>query len=517
MVDCAIVLSDDALIHTHLLHPICHTNNNKFLFLKTHTSLKPFTKFQSLATQARPSPSSLSKVSDSKHTTLLVETYHLHHSLRILLQKLDNQHSNPLRILIQDGDWSKDHFWAVVKFLQNASRFSEIVQVFDMWKSIEKSRISELNYNKIIGLLCEAGMMEDALSVLQEMKIQGLKPYLDTYNPVIHGLSREGKFDNALHFLNEMREFGLEPVTETYDGLIQAYGKFKMYDEMSKCVKQMELDGCSPDHITYNILIQEYSRGGLLQRMQKVYHRMCSKGMRLRCQPSTLIAMLECYTAFGMVEKMETFYRKLVNSRTRIDDDLIRKVAEVYIKSYMFSRLEDLGLALSSAFGASDLVWCLRLLSYACLLSQKGMGIVIQEMRDAKARWNVTFVNIIMLAYMKMKDFKQLRILLSQLPIQGVIPDIVTIGILFDANKIGFDGSGVLETWSRMGYLYREVEMKTDSLVLAAFGKGHFLKSCEEVYSSLHPESRERKTWTYNDLIALVSKPIGRVDCMKPK
>ncbi|KAG4376956.1 hypothetical protein AAZX31_18G003200 [Glycine max] len=384
-----------------------------------------------------------------------------------------------------------------------------------MWKNIEKSRISEFNYNKIIGLLCEGGKMEDALSALRDMKVQGIKPSLDTYNPIIHGLSREGKFSDALRFIDEMKESGLELDSETYDGLLGAYGKFQMYDEMGECVKKMELEGCSPDHITYNILIQEYARAGLLQRMEKLYQRMVSK--RMHVQSSTLVAMLEAYTTFGMVEKMENFYRKILSSKTCLEDDLIRKVAEVYIKNYMFSRLEDLALDLCPAFGESNLVWCLRLLSYACPLSKKGMDIVVREMRDAKVNWNVTVANIIMLAYVKMKDFRHLKILLSQLPIYRVQPDIITIGILFDATRIGFDGSGALETWRRMGYLYRVVEIKTDSLVLTAFGKGHFLKSCEEVYSSLHPEDRKRKTWTYHDLIALLSKHTGTIDCIKPR
>ncbi|TKY47802.1 Pentatricopeptide repeat-containing protein [Spatholobus suberectus] len=481
---------------------------------------KPFAKFPSLTTHIchasfHPLPSFADTVSDPKHTTLLVETYHLHDSLRALLAKLEKEDSHPLHIIAEDGDWSKDHFWAVVRFLKNASRFTEILQVFDTWKNIEKSRISEFNYNKIIGLLCEEGMMEGALSALQEMKLQGIKPSLDTYNPIVHGLSREGKFSDALRFFDEMKESGLEPDTETYDGLIGAYGKFQMYDEMGECVKKMVLDGCSPDHITYNILIQEYARGGLLQRMEKLYQRMFSKRMHL--QSSTLVAMLEAYTTFGMVEKMEKFYRKVLKSKTCLEDDLIRKLAEFYIKNYMFSRLEDLALDLCSAFGETNLVWCLRLLSYACLLSKKGMDIVVREMRDAKVNWNITVANIIMLAYVKMKDFRHLRILLSQLPIYRVRPDIVTVGILFDANRIGFDGSGALETWRRLGYLYKVVEMKTDSLVLTAFGKGHFLKSCEEVYSSLHPEDRERKTWTYYDLIALLSKHTGSIDCMKPR
>ncbi|XP_027336744.1 pentatricopeptide repeat-containing protein At4g14190, chloroplastic [Abrus precatorius] len=509
---------ENVLMHTHfvlVLNSNCRESKSRNSVFR-----KPFAKFRSLTTQIcyasfHPLPSLTHTVSDSKHKTLLVENYHLHESLRTLLAKLEEEDSCPLHILTQDGDWSKDHFWAVVKFLKNASRFTQILQVFDVWKNIEKSRISEFNYNKIISLLCEEGMMENALSALKEMKIQGLKPSLDTYNPIIHGLSIEGKFSDALHYFDEMKESGLEPGTETYDGLIRAYGKFQMYDEIVKCVKNMELDGCSPDHITYNILIQEYSRAGLLPRIEKLYQRMLSKRMHL--QSSTLVAMLEAYTTFEMVEKMEKFYRKLLNSKTRLKDDLIRKLAEVYIKNYMYSRLEDLGLDLCSAFGESNLVWCLRLLSYACLLSKKGMDIIVREMQHAKANWNVTFTNIIMLAYVKMRDFKHLRILLSQLPIYQVKPDIITIGILFDANRIGFDGSGALETWRRMGYLYRVVEMKTDSLVLTTFGKGHFLKSCEEVYSSLHPEDREKKTWTYYDLIALLSKHTGSVDCMKPR
>ncbi|XP_061338692.1 pentatricopeptide repeat-containing protein At4g14190, chloroplastic [Gastrolobium bilobum] len=509
-----------------LTHSHSHSHSHLQLVLRGSKSSsnsvfrKPFAKFRTLNTQIgfasfHPLPSFTDTVSDSKHTTLLVETYHVHHSLRILLAKLQKEDSCPLRILTEDGDWSKDHFWAVVRFLKKASRFTEIVQVFDMWKNIEKSRINEFNYNKIISLLCEVGMMEVAVSALQEMKVQGLEPSLDTYNPIIHGFSIEGKFSDALHFVDEMREFGLEPDTETYDGLIRAYGKFQMYDKMGKCVKKMELDGCSLDHITYNILIQEYSRGGLLQRVEKLYQRMLSKGMHL--QSSTFVAMLEAYTTFGMVEKMEKIYRKLLNSKTYLDDDLIRKVAEVYIKNYMFSKLEDLGLELRTAFGETDLVWCLRLLSYACLLSRKGMDTIVREMTEAKVHWNVTVANIIMLAYVKMKDFKHLRILLSLLPIYRVKPDIISIGILFDANRIGFDGNGALESWRRMGHLYRVVEMRTDSLVLTAFGKGHFLKSCEEVYSSLHPEDRERKTWTYYDLIALLSKHNDSIDCVKPK
>lgn len=375
-----------------------------------------------------------------------------------------------------------------------------------MWKKLEESRINEFNYNNIIRALSEEGMMVEAVAALQEMKDHGLKPSLGAYNPIIYGFSMEGKFSDALFFQSEMKASSVLPDTETYDGFIKGYGKFKMYDEIGLCVKKMEWDGCSLGHTTYNILLREYSKGGLLKRMESTYQRMFSK--KIRVQTSTLVAMLEAYARFGLITKMEKIYRKLLNSETPLKDDIIRKLAEVYIENYMYSRLEDLGLDLCSTIGATELVWTLRLLSCACLLSRKGMDIVIGEMRAAKVQWNAALANIIILAYVKMNDFKHLRIFLSQLSAHRVKPDIVTIGIFFDATRLGFDDSGTLENWRRMGYLHGAVEMETDSLVLTAFGKGHFLKTCEEVYSSLRPEDRDIETWTYDGLIDLVSEHI---------
>ncbi|XVE81219.1 hypothetical protein DITRI_Ditri15bG0045300 [Diplodiscus trichospermus] len=451
----------------------------------------------------RPSPPAPDGSSSKTHTTLLVETYHHHRRLKALLERLEKRDACPLQILRDDGDWTKDNFWAVIRFLRHASRSSEILQVFHMWKNIEKSRINELNYEKIIGLLGEEGLMEEAAEALREMEDYGLQPSLEIYNSIIHAYARNGKFDDALFFLNEMKEIGLAPETDTYDGLIEAYGKYKMYDEIGICLKTMELDGCPPDHFTYNLLIHEFSRGGLLQRMERIYQIILSKQMNL--QSSSLVAMLESYANFGILDKMEKIYRKVVNSST-LKEDTIRKLADVYIKNYMFSRLDDLGINLSSRTGRSDLVWCLRLLSHACLLSRKGMDSIIKEMDEAKASWNVTTANIILLVYLKMKDFKHLRSLLSQLQSHQVRPDITTVGILFDAIKMGFDGAEALETWRRMGLLYRDVEMNTDPLVLIAFGKGHFLRDCEKVYTSLEPKAREEKRWTYYHLIDLVIK-----------
>lgn len=363
---------------------------------------------------------------------------------------------------------------------------------------MEISRINEENYEKIIGLLFEDGMTDAAISAFKQMKSHGIRPSLEMYNLVIHGFARMGQFDDALVYIDEMKNAGLKD-TETYDGLIQAYGKYRMYDEMGRCLREMESSGCLPDHVTYNLLIREYAKAGLLNKMERTYQALLSNRMGL--QSSTSIAMLEAYVNFGILDKMERVFNKVLNSKACLPEDLIRKLAGVYIKNLMFSRLDDLGLGLSSVTGSTDLVWCLRLLSHACSLSKKGMYSIIQEMESNEVPWNVTVANILALAYLKMKDFKQLEVLLSELPSRYVKPDIITAGVLCDACMSGFRGIPVKRIWTRTGLFDDTIEMNTDVLVLIAFGKGQFLRDFEKMSPLVGAKAKKKGTWTYHRLI----------------
>ncbi|GMH20262.1 hypothetical protein Nepgr_022103 [Nepenthes gracilis] len=465
---------------------------------KTPKFVIPFytTRTLYISDSARPKPPD----SFRRNVKFLAENF-ANGRFESLTQKLNKKGSSPLQVLKDDGDWSEDQFWAVIEFLAQTSSFEEIPRVFDMWKNLSKSRIEEFYYSKIVIILSEVGLLDDAASALQEMKTHGLEISSDIYNSIIHGFANKGKFDDALLYLKEMEDINLRPDTQTYDGLIEAYGKFKMYDEMVECFKRMERNGLSSDHITYNLLIREFSRGGLFNRMERMCQTLLSKKMGI--QSSTLVAMLEAYADFNLLGKMEKVYRKVIISNTLLKEDLIRKLARVYIQNYMFSRLDYLANDLSLKSGRTDLFWCLCLLSWACLLSKKGIDSVLQEMEEARVPWNVTVANIVLLTCLKMKDFKCLKVMLMGIVGRRLEPDIITFGILYDAKAIGFHWSQTLKIWEKIGFLDGFVEMNTDPLVLSAFGKGGFLRILEERYTFLEPQAREEK-WTYRCLIEFV-------------
>ncbi|XP_020594456.1 pentatricopeptide repeat-containing protein At4g14190, chloroplastic-like, partial [Phalaenopsis equestris] len=246
---------------------------------------------------------------------------------------------------------------------------------------------------------------------------------------------------------------------------------------------------------------QEFSRGRLIEKMEKFYRILISKRMNL--QICTLIAMLEAYSDLGILEKMEKMYAKVLNANVYIKDYLIRKMANVYIQHCRFPRLDEFGNEIGSKNGRTELVWCILLLSAVGLSSKRGINSIKQEMVRGKVRLSTTFTSIFALFYLKMRDFKALNAVFSEAMKQRVEPDIIMVGILFDACSVGYNCKYVLEKWRSYGWLEETAEMRTDPLVMSAFGKGSFILKCEEVYTSLGSKAKEKKIWKYDDLIKL--------------
>lgn len=83
--------------------------------------------------------------------------------------------------------------------------------------------------------------------------------------------------------------------------------------------------------------------------------------------------MLEAYSDLGILEKMEKFYYKVLNSNDHMKDDLIKKVANVYIEHCSFARPGEFGNEIGGRTGRSELVCTILLLLADGLLSRMGM------------------------------------------------------------------------------------------------------------------------------------------------
>lgn len=70
--------------------------------------------------------------------------------------------------------------------------------------------------------------MDEAFSLLQEMREQGLAPNRVTYSALINACGRAGQLARAFQTLDEMCKTGIEPNVVTWTTLIDACGKGKV-------------------------------------------------------------------------------------------------------------------------------------------------------------------------------------------------------------------------------------------------------------------------------------------------
>ncbi|PWA44619.1 tetratricopeptide-like helical domain-containing protein [Artemisia annua] len=135
------------------------------------TTINHKTFLNPLTPTTKPHFSSPHKTHLSKHNIVQFNHVHQKGTLKIkVFEKLNDKELDPVQILENDGDWSSGLFWAVVGFLNQTSRSKCVIKVFDRWISKDGSRVSEFNYERIIRLLVEEGLVGYAVMALKDMK-----------------------------------------------------------------------------------------------------------------------------------------------------------------------------------------------------------------------------------------------------------------------------------------------------------------------------------------------------------
>ncbi|MQL81742.1 hypothetical protein Taro_014198 [Colocasia esculenta] len=119
-------------------------------------------------------------------------------------------------------------------------------------------------YSIAINSLCEIGSVEEAFSLINEMKNAGIYPNIVTYNTLIKGLCKSARLILALQLFEDMNMQAcyLKPNVVTYNTLINYLCTEGYVDAAGKLFGQMHVRGISPNVITYSTLIKGYCKVG---------------------------------------------------------------------------------------------------------------------------------------------------------------------------------------------------------------------------------------------------------------
>ena len=134
------------------------------------------------------------------------------------------------------------------------------------------------SYSLYIRALCRAGMLEEALSLVDQVSTE--KTTLDRYThaSLVHGLLQKGRLEEALAKVDSMKQVGINPTVHVYTSLIVHFFREKQASKALEIFESMKQEGCEPTIVTYSALIRGYMDTENVIEAWNVFHSLKTKG-----------------------------------------------------------------------------------------------------------------------------------------------------------------------------------------------------------------------------------------------
>jgi len=137
-----------------------------------------------------------------------------------------------------------------------------------------------VTYSILIKASCSAGNLENAMSLFDQLKHEGLVLDEIAFNSLLNGCSKNNKVNYAETVFNSMRELNVKPSNVTFSILVKMYGKAKMLDKATEIMDLMEHEYKEkPNLFVYTCLIQACVQNMQVKRGWDLFHSMQDKGI----------------------------------------------------------------------------------------------------------------------------------------------------------------------------------------------------------------------------------------------
>ncbi|KAK8969540.1 Pentatricopeptide repeat-containing protein [Platanthera guangdongensis] len=137
-----------------------------------------------------------------------------------------------------------------------------------------------VTYNLLLKGYCAQLQLDKAKELLRSMSsAAGIEPDVFSYNILIDGCILVDDSASALAFFNEMRERGIPPSHASYTTLMKAFTVTGQPKLAHKVFEEMERDPrVKADRVAFNMLVKAFCRFGLIEDAKRVVERMKEKG-----------------------------------------------------------------------------------------------------------------------------------------------------------------------------------------------------------------------------------------------
>ncbi|KAJ0052210.1 hypothetical protein Pint_00496 [Pistacia integerrima] len=127
-----------------------------------------------------------------------------------------------------------------------------------------------VTYGAIIHAYCLHGMVDEAMKIFTDMSSASkVAPNTVIYNTLIDSLCKNNQVELALSLMDDMKVKGVKPNTTTFNAMFKGLREKNMLDKALKLMDKMTEHACHPDYVSMEILTEWFSAVGETEKLRK--------------------------------------------------------------------------------------------------------------------------------------------------------------------------------------------------------------------------------------------------------
>ncbi|KAK3153927.1 hypothetical protein QOZ80_2BG0183350 [Eleusine coracana subsp. coracana] len=245
-------------------------------------------------------------------------------------------------------------------------------------------------WTALIGAQADAGELEEAFDLFQEMQGNGVLPDVISWNTLVSGFARNGDLDAALHLFDEMRDRGVEPGVNSWNCIISGCVQNAKYDEALGIFQKM-CENERPDAVTVASVLPACASLQDLSTGKQLHAYVLRYGIKINVYiGASLISM---YSECGEFDYARVVFSTIEEKNVTVWNELIQS----YIKERRMGKAwEALGLMQKDGL-EPDIVTYNSLIAAYARAGQKDQAYeLFSVMVDVGLKPNVVSMNALM-------------------------------------------------------------------------------------------------------------------------
>ncbi|KAG6537964.1 pentatricopeptide repeat-containing protein At1g02060, chloroplastic-like [Zingiber officinale] len=334
-------------------------------------------------------------------------------------------------------------------------------------------------FNTLIRGFCLNSMVHEAFHVFKEMSRHGCAPDVVTYNTLLDGLCRAGEVRIAHKLLNGMRRNTPDtaPNVVSYTTLIRGYCSKLLAADALNLFNDMISVGLQPNNITYNTLIQGLCKSRRMDLVKELLDRGKNGDEDLVFEPDTCTfnTLIAAHCNMGCFSDALKVFEKMTEMQVDLDSVTYGILIRGLCENGEFGRAEELIDELLKKEVLRRRGRCVPLvatynpmLNYLCHSGKTEKArIVLQQLLDNKAKFDLEAFKTVILGYCKEGKLKKGYELLVSMSKRDLVPDAEIYQILIN----GFLQQNIDFAWEVLRKMFNSKHRpSTDAFHLVLMG-----------------------------------------------